>query len=104
MKLAYNITYVVDPQYVDRWRIWMIKNYLPGIMETGCFLSYRLHKLVGLNSNEEPTYSVQLIAKNKIMLQRYQRNHESNYMRLLNHQFKEKYVEFRTTMVVVDES
>lgn len=82
----------------------MTKNYLPGIMDTGCFLSYRLHKLIGLPGSDEPTYSVQLLAKNKNMLDRYQREHERNHEQLLSRHFKEKFVEFRTTMVVVDES
>ena len=103
MKIAYNITYVVDAKHVDTWRIWMTKQYLPKLMETGCFLSYKLHKLIGLPSTDDPTYSVQLVADDKSQLQLYQSKYEGEHINLLNNRFKNKLVEFRTTMVVVDE-
>ncbi len=93
----------MDPQHVDRWRNWMKKSYLPSVMDTGYFLSYRLHKLIGLPGSDEPTYSVQLLAKNKTMLERYQKEYESGHNQLLARHFKDKLVEFRTTMVVIDE-
>lgn len=93
----------MDPQHVDRWRSWMTKNYLPRLMDTGCFLSYRLHKLIGLPDSDEPTYSVQLLAENKTMLERYQKEYESDHNQLLAQYFKDKLVEFRTIMMVVEE-
>lgn len=103
MKLAWNITYVIEPQYVDQWRHWMMKEHLPRLMSTGCFESYRLNKLIGLPDSEDPTYSVQLVALNRSDLLRYQNQHQEEYDRLLYQHFKDQVVEFRTTMVVVEE-
>ena len=103
MKLAYNITYVVDPQHVDHWRLWMTREYLPKLMDTGCFLSYRLHKMIGLPNSDEPTYNVQLLVENKSMLNQYQQKYESDHNQFLHRQFKNKLVEFRSTMAVVEE-
>ena len=103
MKIAYNITYVVNPRHVDQWRLWMMKDHLLRIMETGCFESYRMHKLIGLSDSDDPTYSVQLLAQNKADLDRYLSLYQEEHDRLLHRNFKDKLVEFRTTMVVVAE-
>lgn len=73
-------------------------------MGTGCFLSYRLHKLIGLPGKDDPTYSLQLLTNGKSELEKYQSEFETDFIAYLNKNFKNKYVDFRTTMVVIDES
>lgn len=103
MKIAYNITYIVDSRIVDQWRYWMINEYLPAVMKTGCFESYRLHKLVGLPDSDEPTYSVQLVAQKKARLLEYQKRYEREHLKMVSKKYRDALVEFRTTMVVINE-
>ena len=81
----------------------MIRSYLPRLMASGCFESYRLHKLVGLPQEDAPTYAVQLMASSKKMLDQYLKIHEEEDQNLMLDQFGDKLVEFRTVMLVVDE-
>ena len=81
----------------------MVSEHLPAIMQSGCFLSYRLHKLIGLGHTDEPTYSLQFLVKDKNRLQKYQEAYEIDHNQHLYEHFRDKVVEFRTTMVVVDE-
>ena len=82
----------------------MKKKYLPMLMDTGCFLGYRLHKLIGLPDSDDPTYSVQFLVDNKSKLHQYQQKYESEHDQFLHRHFKDNLVEFRTTMVIIDEN
>lgn len=102
MKVAYNITFVVEADLADDWRQWIKSTYLPKLMESDCFREYRFHKLIGLPKQESPTYSLQLIADNKINIKRYQDQFEVDHINLTSECFKDRVLEFRTLMVIID--
>ena len=50
---------MIEDAIVSHWLQWMLKTYIPVVMNDGCFSSYKILKLITAGSNDGATYSVQ---------------------------------------------
>lgn len=97
----YSVTVNVQDSIKEDWLQWMKDKHIPDVMATGCFVSYRLCKVMDVDDEGE-TFSVQYVFNTMDDIQRYQQL----YAPLLQHHHKQRYGEkalaFRTLLQVVD--
>lgn len=99
--LLYNVTLIVEDNTADRWLRWMQEYHIPKVMETGCFVSNRLLKILD-SPNEGVTYCAQYVIENMEQYQQYQSQFAPSLQAELNDEFKNMFVAFRTLMEYVD--
>lgn len=71
--IIYNVTCNVDPSMADEWLQWMLGEHIPEVMGTGCFVEFKVMKLltqaqddVGVN------YAIQYTSESLEDYERYQ--------------------------------
>ncbi|HVF96914.1 MAG TPA: DUF4286 family protein [Flavisolibacter sp.] len=69
--IIYNVTTKVDENIAAAWLQWLFDEHLPDIMNTGCFGSYKVVRLLEVDDSEGPTYAVQYNANSKADYNRY---------------------------------
>ena len=60
--LIYNMTIKTEWAIQQHWLLWMHEIYIPRIMQSGCFITYQLMRLLAIDEEEGPTYALQLYA------------------------------------------
>ena len=68
--IIYNVTVsLVDQTIHEEWLNWMKTKHIPDVMNTGCFLS---NKICRLMVDDEITYAIQYTCKDLATLEKYQ--------------------------------
>jgi hypothetical protein len=67
----HNVTTKVDWHISDAWVKWMLKEHMPALMKTNCFVRYQLLKLHEQDDTEGPTYVAQYFTESKALYNRY---------------------------------
>ncbi len=57
--IVYNVTIKVDHSIAADWRYWMIKEHIPMLMNTGCFIDAKFFRLVDQDDTDGPTFCAQ---------------------------------------------
>lgn len=95
--ILYNITIILEDNIHEPWLNWMQNIHIRQVMDTGCFVSHRLLKVLD-SPNEGITYCIQYIADSledyNDYLQRFAARLQNDYPA----EFANKFVSFRTTM------
>ena len=99
--LLYNLTIIVEDGAADQWLRWMQSIHIPKVMDTGCFLSNRLLKILD-SPNEGVSYCSQYVVESMEQYQRYQSNFAQVLQAELNEEFANRFVAFRTLMEYID--
>ena len=60
--ISCNITTQVEWNVEASWLQWQLNENLPAMLRTGCFERYQLFRLMNLDEEEGPTYTIQLYA------------------------------------------
>lgn len=61
--IVYNVTCNLNPSISEEWLHWMVTEHIPEVMGTGCFLEYKILKLLTESSdNEGVNYAIQYTA------------------------------------------
>lgn len=103
MKIVYNITTKIEDPAARDWYRWMMDEYIPAVMDTGCFESYRFHQLTSLPDEDGHTFAVQFTATQRKNLQDYLDLHFHTFQAKTEGKFKDQYVSFQTVMNLLDE-
>jgi hypothetical protein len=98
--LLYNVTVIVEEAAAVNWLAWMRETHIPNLMETDCFVSYRLLKIVD-SPNEGASYCVQFIAEDEAKHQTFLNLHEQQFTAEMYSQYPNKLVTFSTLMEFV---
>jgi hypothetical protein len=61
----YNVTTRVEHGIHERWLEWMKKEHIPGVMHTGCFIRFRLVRLLETDETDGVTYATQYYARHR---------------------------------------
>jgi hypothetical protein len=94
---VYSISYNIDRDIEKEWLEWMRRVYLPKILATGYFESYKIYKL--LNSPDEGiTYSVQFSANDLTKIEEYLEKEAPLFIEEHNQRYRYKHVAFRTVL------
>lgn len=80
----------------------MLTEHLPEMVNTGCFESAKLMRLLETDENEGPTYAAQYFAENKADYDRYITDHSAAVRKKYNEKWGNRVIAFRTLMQVVE--
>jgi hypothetical protein len=99
--ILYNVTAILDEEIQTDWLHWMKQQHIPEVMDTACFVSYRVLKVLD-SPNEGVTYCIQYIADNIEDYNRYLMNFAPALRASFPERFSNKFVIYRTLMEFVD--
>lgn len=100
--LLYNVTVTIDVEIHDDWVRWMRETHIPDIMASGCFVSYRMCRLLGHEHEDSEIFAVQYLVKDMAQLLRYQQEFAPSLQGQHKSRYEGRYVVFRTAMELVD--
>ena len=70
--IIYNVTCSMEKGLAEEWLKWMKESHLPEVMETGCFIEYKMLKLLTNDSDDTGVnYAIQYTCENHETLERY---------------------------------
>jgi len=99
--IIYNITMKLEKQIAEDWLQWMLSEHINDILETKCFVDFKLVRLLDVDDSEGPTYAVQYFAESKSDFNRYIQLHSSEMRKRSFDKWGDKFVAFRSVMQVV---
>ena len=99
--IIYNVTVKVEPQIAEEWLKWIRDIHIPEIMNTGCFIDFKIVRLLELDDSEGPTYAIQYSARTKEDYNRYIDFHSSEFIKKSFDRWGEQFIAFRSVMEVV---
>jgi hypothetical protein len=99
--IVYNVTSILDEGIHADWLSWMQTKHLQDVMDTGCFASNRVLKVLD-SPNEGVTYCVQFMAETMDKYMEYQTRFASALRADASAHFADKLVTYRTIMEEVD--
>jgi hypothetical protein len=86
--IVYNVTCNVGSQMAEEWLKWMLEEHIPEVMQTGCFIEFKILKLLtDADDNEGVNYAIQYTADSLEMYQQYR----GQFGPILQAKTKEKY-------------
>ena len=99
--IIYNITVKVEQHIADEWLLWLLNEHIPDIMRTGCFVDFRVVRLLAIDFSEGPTYAIQYQAISKADYNRYTELHAAEMRKKSFAKWGEQFIAFRSLMEVV---
>ena len=101
--VVYNVTVKIDNAVKDEWLQWMRQVHVPEVMATGCFLSYRINRVVSMDDTDGETYAFQYLCQSMATLHQYHIHHAPALQKAHADRYKDQYVAFRTVLEVIEE-
>ena len=84
------------------WLQWMQDVHIPDVMATGCFLSYRILKvLTNATDDEGVNYSIQYDAASMADYERYREQFAPAMQQQTRERYRERVLAFRTLLEVI---
>lgn len=99
--IIYNVTSKVDAAIAAQWLHWMQSEHIPAVMATGCFVDFKIVRLLEVDDTEGPTYAVQYHAADKAAYERYISKHASALRNDAYNKWGNAFIAFRSVMEVV---
>ena len=99
--ILYNVTVKVEKQIAHAWLQWLLNEHIPEIMQTKCFVEYKVVRLLEVDDSEGPTYAIQYYAQSKADYNRYIEIHSSNMQKRSIEKWGGQFIAFRSVMEVV---
>lgn len=99
--VIYNVTVKVEAQIADAWLQWMLNEHIACMMKTGCFVDYKVVRLLEVDDSEGPTYAIQYYAQSKADYNRYIEIHSSKMHKFSFEKWGDQFIAFRSVMEVV---
>lgn len=100
--IIYNITLKVDKSCADTWLLWMKKEHIPEMLQTGLFSDYRICRLLEQDEREELTFVVQYHCDSIENYQTYLSEHADDLRRKGIKKFGDQVIAFRTLMEILE--
>lgn len=99
--IIYNVTVKVDDRIADAWLQWLLEEHVPEVMQTNCFSSYRVVRLLEVDDSEGPTYAIQYHADSKASYNRYIEMYAPLMRQKSTDKWGQQFIAFRSVMQVV---
>jgi hypothetical protein len=96
--LLYNVTFGIDKGIEQEWVAWMRNNYLPAMMNTGLFVTYKMYKVLSHDDDNSVSYSVQCFAKTIEDLLQYLNEFAPRLVEEHRARYKDRHVAFNTLL------
>mgnify|MGYP006321192263 FL=1 len=101
--IIYNVTINIDESVHEQWLNWMQTKHIQEMLNTGCFKSARLVKVLVDEDMGGVTYSAQYFAETKEALEDYKKNHAPLLRNEGMSLFADKMLTFRTDLEIISE-
>jgi hypothetical protein len=99
--IIYNVTVKVEAAIADEWMQWLLNDHIPSMMNTNCFVDYKVVRLLEVDDSEGPTYAIQYFADSKADYNRYIEIHSSKMQKVSFEKWADRFIAFRSVMEVV---
>jgi hypothetical protein len=99
--IIYNVTIKVEQSIADQWLQWLLNEHIPDIMQTGCFSSHKVVRLLEVDESEGPTYAIQYHADSKADYNRYIEMHTTTMRQKSIDKWGNRFIAFRSVMQIV---
>ncbi|RYG47209.1 MAG: DUF4286 family protein [Chitinophagaceae bacterium] len=100
--IIYNVTTKVAHAITEKWLSWMKEEYIPAMINTGCFDDALILRLVEVDETEGLTYAVQYSAANREDYNLFIENHSEKMSRIANAKWGSSIISFRSVLQVVN--
>ena len=91
--IIYNVTIKVDES--------ILNEHIPHVMNTNCFVDYKVVRLLEVDDIDGPTYAIQYYAQSKSDYNRYIEIYASKMRQVSFEKWGERFIAFRSVMEVV---
>ena len=99
--IIYNVTIKVSGSIHQEWLDWLLNEHIPDVMNTGCFHSHRVVRLLDIDDSEGPTYAVQYHALYRSEYTRYIDVYSNEMRERAFNKWGNHFIAFRTVMELV---
>ncbi len=96
--ILYNITYNIDREIDHEWTEWLKNYYIPEIMSTGYFTSYKVFRMLQVEEDNSINYAVQLYSESLAQLNKFLEEDAVGIASRLQEKFKHRHVAFMTVL------
>lgn len=96
--LLYNETIGIDSGIESTWLEWIKDVYIPGVMNTGLFVEYKIYKILHDNEDGTISYSIQYFSQSIDHIQQYIEVFAPTLMEEHRNRFVNRHVVFRTLL------
>lgn len=96
--IIYNVTIKIDLSVHDVWLKWMKEEHIPKVMDTQCFSSYKMYRILEEDTQDGISYCIQYSAENISNYFDYKEKFASVLQRETQEAFPGKYHAFRTLL------
>jgi hypothetical protein len=98
--IIYNETIIVDEGIHKQWLNWMQAEYIPMVMKTGHFNSYKILNVLD-SPNEGVTYCIQYLTDDREKYNLFNDKHLQELQAIHQQKFENQFVLFNTLMQTV---
>ncbi len=103
-RIVYNVTVKIIDEILIDWVQWMTEVHIPDVMNTECFDSYQMTKILHDDGDGGHSYAIQYVSPNKEAFEKYQLEYAKKLQEEHATRYQGKYVAFRTLMEIVSAS
>ena len=96
--LLYNITIGIDKEIEAEWLHWMKEQYIPVVMQTEMFVSWKMYKVLHDQDDNSVSYSVQYFANTIEDVVQFVERVEPELNKVHQQRFRDRHVAFRTLL------
>lgn len=100
--IIYNVTTKVAWPISEAWVQWMQDIHIPEILGTGCFEKHQFAKILEVDEEDGPTYTVQYHAATIEKYQQYINQYSQNFKQEILAKWSDQIVAFRSLMEVIN--
>ena len=101
--IVYNITVKPDPQIAEDWLSWCTQEFIPGMLNTGCFGNTRVLQMLEVDNSDGPTYTIQFNAESKALYNLYREKHADYILEKAQEIWENRFVSFHSVMQVINQ-
>ena len=96
--IIYNVTVIIDHSVETEWLHWMKSKHIPDVMDTGCFLEYRMSKILSGEHDGGTSYSIQYLCNSMETYNDYVARYSDKLQHEHTQKYQGKFGAFRTLM------
>ena len=100
--IIYNITITVESIIVNEWLIWMRKNHIPDVLQTGCFVNAKISKIISTQLDEN-TFAIAYKCRNIDDYNHYKEVHSDRLRREYMDLYGKNTILFRTMLEEIED-
>ena len=100
--IVYNVTVKVAAPVAKEWLQWQLLEQGPKLISTGYFTHVKVHRLLEIDDEEGPTYTIQYFANDLSDYRAYQQKFAEAHQQEAYDKWGNLFIAFRTIMEVVN--